>query len=178
MNQLDKTVTETPVRRFRLMPRPGLSFFLLLIWLLLNNTIAPGHILLGASIGFVIPLLTHPLTSPRPGISRPLKAVKYLAVLIYDIVVSNIEVALLICGSMRKLTPGVLAIPLDLEDELPITLLASTISLTPGTVSAELSSDQRWLYIHALHLQDEQETIERIKARYEQPLKEIFACSD
>jgi multicomponent K+:H+ antiporter subunit E len=174
MKQTDNPATKPTKKRFRLLPRPRLTLFLLVLWLLLNNTIAPGHILLGAIIGMLIPILTHPLTLPSPGINRPLMALKYIGVFNYDIVVSNLEVALLICGSMRKLTPGIIAVPLDLEDDLLITLLASTISLTPGTVSAELSDDRRWLYVHALHLQDEQAAIERIKTRYEQPLREMF----
>lgn len=177
MKQIKKPVKVPTVKSFRLLPRPRLSLILVVIWLLLNNTLSPGHILLGTIVGLVIPILTDPLISPSPRIIRPGIALKYIGVLVYDIVVSNIEVAILICGSMRKLTPGVIAIPLDLDEALPITLLASTISLTPGTVSAELSSDRRWLYVHALHLLDEQATIQRIKTRYEQPMREIFACS-
>jgi len=156
------------------LPRPVLSLFLLVVWLLLNNTTAPGHILLGGIIALIIPLLTQPLSTSRPRMKQPLLLLKYLLVMLYDIIICNVEVAILICGSMNKLTPGIIAVPLDLTDELPITLLANTISLTPGTVSAELSSDHKWLYVHALHLQDEQAAIEQIKTRYEQPLGEIF----
>ena len=79
---------------------------------------------------------------------------------------------------MRRLQPAFVAVPLDIKEELPITLLASTVSLTPGTVSSELSSDHKWLYIHALHVTDEQALIATIKSRYEAPLKEIFAWLD
>jgi multicomponent K+:H+ antiporter subunit E len=59
---------------------------------------------------------------------------------------------------------------------VPLTIFTSSVSLTPGTVSVELSEDRKWLYVHALHLEDEQELIDLIKARYEAPLKEIFGC--
>ena len=74
------------------------------------------------------------------------------------------------------MTPGFVAVPLDIESELGITLLASTVSLTPGTVSAEISEDQQWLYVHALHLEDTEALINEVKTRYETPLKEIFGC--
>ncbi|MDX1267841.1 MAG: Na+/H+ antiporter subunit E, partial [Oceanisphaera sp.] len=73
-------------------------------------------------------------------------------------------------------SPGFIAVPLDITQDLPITLLASSISLTPGTVSIEVSEDKRWLYVHVLNLVDEAETIANIKQRYESPLKEIFGC--
>jgi multicomponent K+:H+ antiporter subunit E len=105
-----------------------------------------------------------------------LLALKYILKVLGDIVVANIEVAILVLGPVRRLQPAFVAVPLDIKEELPITLLASTVSLTPGTVSSELSSDHKWLYIHALHVTDEQALIATIKSRYEAPLREIFAC--
>lgn len=161
-------------RDFRWLPNFRLSILLLVVWLLLNNTVAPGHLVLGSIIAIIIPWLTQPLMTPRPGIRKFGLAFRYLIVLLYDIVRSNIQVALLICKPMRSLRPGMLAIPLELKDELSITILASTISLTPGTVSAEISEDRHWLYVHALHVEDEASTIARIKHRYERPLREIY----
>jgi multicomponent K+:H+ antiporter subunit E len=97
-------------------------------------------------------------------------------VLMWDIVVANLAVAKLILGPTKALQPGFIAYPLNLTGDLPITLLASTISLTPGTLSAEVSKDKEWLYIHALDLPNEQALIDEIKQRYETPLKEIFQC--
>jgi multicomponent K+:H+ antiporter subunit E len=109
-------------------------------------------------------------------VKRPLKAVAFLGVLLCDIVVSNIVVAKQVLGSPERLQPGFIAIPLDLTEALPITLLASTISLTPGTVSIEISEGNKTLYVHALHVACEEEMVDRIKRRYEKPLKEIFRC--
>lgn len=160
----------------RFLPHPLLSLVLLGVWLLLNNTVAAGHIVLGGILALVIPMLTTPLQKPHPTLHKPLLAVKYLLVLMWDIILSNIEVAIQVLGPLRKLTPGFIAVPLDMTADLPITLLASSISLTPGTVSVEVSKDHRWLYVHVLNLTDEAGTIESIKQRYEKPLKEIFQC--
>lgn len=160
----------------RFLPHPLLSLVLLVVWLLLNNTVSPGSILFGSVLALVIPLLTTPLQNPHPSLRRPLLAVKYLFVLVWDIILSNIEVAIQVMGPLHKLAPGFIAIPLDMKGDLPITLLASSISLTPGTVSVEVSKDHQWLYVHALNLKDEAKMIQSIKHRYEKPLKEIFAC--
>ncbi len=160
----------------RFLPHPLLSLVMLAVWLLLNDTLAPGHIVLGSLLALGIPLLTTPLQKEHPPLRRPLLAVRYLFVLLWDIILSNIEVAIQVMGPLRKLSPGFIAIPLDITADLPITLLASSISLTPGTVSVEVSKDQKWLYVHVLNLTDEAKTIQSIKQRYEAPLKEIFAC--
>ncbi|MBP0049975.1 Na+/H+ antiporter subunit E [Marinobacterium sp. AK62] len=158
------------------LPMPLHSLLLFIVWLLLNNTVAPGHLVLGAFLALTIPLLCAPLKTRQPKVLRPLLALRYIFRVLGDIVVANVEVAILVLGPMRKLQPAFVAVPLDLSGDLPITLLASTVSLTPGTVSAEVSEDRKWLYIHALHMTDEQGLIATVKSRYEAPLKEIFGC--
>lgn len=109
-------------------------------------------------------------------VKKPLKMVAFFGLLLGDIIVSSIVVAKQVLGPPERLQPGFVTIPLDLEAALPITLLASTISLTPGTVSIELTEDRKTLYVHALHVKSETQLIDRIKHRYEKPLKEIFGC--
>lgn len=162
--------------RRRWLPYPILSLTLLVVWLLLNNSLSAGHFLLGTILALVIPIGTRSLQKPQATLHRPLLVIRYMLVLMGDIIKSNIEVAIQVLGPLHKLTPGFIAIPLDMTEELPITMLASSISLTPGTVSVEVSEDRHWLYVHVLNLSDEAETIKTIKQRYERPLKEIFQC--
>ncbi|HKK99543.1 MAG TPA: Na+/H+ antiporter subunit E, partial [Desulfotignum sp.] len=77
---------------------------------------------------------------------------------------------------ISRLRPRFLEIPLDTQDPMVITILASVISLTPGTVSAEVSKDRQTLIVHGLDVADEKTAIHTIKTRYEAPLKEIFSC--
>lgn len=155
---------------------PAQSLILFLVWLLLNNSLSPGQILLGALLALSIPLLVAPLQRPQPQVRRPGLALRYALRVVWDILVANFEVARRVLGPTSTLRPAFVALPLDIEGELPLTLLASTISLTPGTLSADLSEDKRWLYIHVLHLTDEAALIAEIKQRYEAPLREIFGC--
>ena len=158
------------------LPNPLQSLVLFVAWLLLNNSIAAGHILLALIFAIAIPRFCAPVQSPQPKAHKPLKIVNYFLVLIWDIMVANLRVAALILGRNRDLSPSFIAVPLDMRDELPITILASTISLTPGTLSADVSEDREWLYVHALDVDNEAELIAEIKQRYERPLKEIFQC--
>ncbi|TRY29074.1 Na+/H+ antiporter subunit E [Aliiglaciecola sp. M165] len=161
----------------RAFPMPSHSLMLLIVWLMINSTVSLGHILLGTVLAIAIPLLCAPLRVPQSGIKKPLKALLYVFVVLKDIVVANLQVALLVLGPLRKIKPGFVAVPLDLPDTLPITVLASTVTMTPGTVSADVSKDQKWLYVHVLDMPDnEQEVIDLIKNRYESRIKEIFEC--
>ncbi len=101
---------------------------------------------------------------------------RFIFRLLGDIIIANFEVAYLIANPWRKLKPHFIEYPLMLEERFTITLLASTISLTPGTVSANLRMDGKSLLIHALNVDDEEALIKQIRERYERPLKEIYEC--
>lgn len=156
------------------LPRPLFSLFLALLWLLMVNSFSVAHLLLGLILGIMIPFLTHAFWPERARVQRPLPLLRYLLLLLIDIFWSNLIVALRILRPERHLQPGFFTFPLELEDDFAITILASTISLTPGTVSTHYDAQARTLLVHALHLEDEAETIEGIKQRYERPLKEMF----
>ncbi len=155
-------------------PRPHFSLFLLVLWLLLVNSVSPGQVLIGAVLGWLIPFSTQQFWPERPHLRNPLRMLHYLMRLLVDILRSNLTVARLILRHPGSLQPGFIRYPLSLTDEFAITLLASSISLTPGTVSAGLSPDRRFLLVHVLHLEDEAALIKQISERYETPLGEIL----
>jgi multicomponent K+:H+ antiporter subunit E len=157
-----------------LFPQPRISIVLLLTWLLLQNSAAPGHILLGALLALIIPLLTADLWPETVGMRRFGVFLKFILIVLWDIVVANIKVARLLLSPMPRLHAGFVELPLALSNEFAIVMLANTISLTPGTVTAEIRADHKTLLIHCLDVEDEAALIDEIKTRYEQPLKEVF----
>lgn len=161
----------------RWLPQPLLSLFLLLIWLLLMNDLSLGHWLLGALLGWMIPQLTQLFWERTPRVYKPFKLCVFLLRVLGDIIFANLEVAKLILGSSSKLRPAFVEVPLALEDDLALTMLASIVSLTPGTVSADLSDDRKTLLVHGLDVADDEALIATIKQRYEAPLMEVFTCS-
>lgn len=159
----------------RIFPHPLLSVILWLIWLLLNNTVDPAHMILGAVLAIFIPWFTSAFWPEKVRIRRPWLLIKYIVIVLYEILVANVVVAKLILSRQDKLQPGFLHVPLELESSIAIAVLANTISLTPGTVTCDLSDDRRSLLIHALHVKDPQATVNEIKQMFEKPLKEIFS---
>lgn len=152
------------------LPHPILSLMLLAIWLLLNNSLGPGNLLLGGALALLIPLFTARFWDEPVRIRQPLTLARFFATVLYDILVANIAVAKLIIGPERNLSPGFVEMPLRLSSPVGVSLLANTISLTPGTLSAFLSKDRRTLVIHGLQTENPQEIIAVIRERYEDPL--------
>jgi multicomponent K+:H+ antiporter subunit E len=159
----------------RLLPHPLLSLVLWLAWLALNNTVAPAHVLLGALLAFVLPLTgLHLADGTWPRLHRPGVALMLALRVLQDIVVSNVEVTRRVLGPESAIRPGFLRVPLDLTDDWAITTLAGIITMTPGTLTADVAEDRSYLLVHAFHVDDAEAIIASIKTRYEKPLKEIY----
>lgn len=166
----------------RLLPAPGLTLLLCVAWLLLNPTLSLGNLLLALLVGWGLPLLTLRWTRWSPG---PLRwragrtAGRLFARVLRDIVHSNFSVARRVLGPPAALQARFIWLPLALRSPHAITVLASIITLTPGTVSCQLSADRRYLLVHALHCASDAQAaalVADIQTRYEQALLEIFEC--
>ena len=156
---------------------PWLSVLLAMSWLLLQHTLAPVHLLSAVLIGLIVPRLLHPLLPPAPTI-RMLPALRLSLVVLADIVTSNITVAKLVLGPMSRPQPAWIRVPLQLQHPTAISLLASIITTTPGTVSASIDEERRYILVHALDCDDPLQMAADIKQRYEAPLQAIFGETD
>lgn len=158
----------------RLFPHPGLSVLLVVMWIVMVGELSFGALFLGLVVGILVPIFTAPWWPGRPRLHF-LPAIAYVALVLWDILVANFQVAAIILFKRnRDLRPAWLAIPLDLTSPEAITVFAGTISLTPGTVSADVSACGQYLLVHALHAPDPAAEVAKAKTRYEARLKEIF----
>lgn len=162
------------LRERRLFPHPILSVVLFIVWLMLSRSVSPGALVLAAVLAVSVPYYTSAFWPGRPKIRRMGVLIRFMPVFLWDVLVANLRVAWLIVNVARTLKPRWLVIPLDVTNPQGITMLANVISLTPGTVSAEVGADRRTLLVHALDVDDPQEEIDTIKRRYERPIMEIF----
>ncbi|RDW12944.1 Na+/H+ antiporter subunit E [Paracoccus thiocyanatus] len=159
----------------RLFPHPWLSLALVLVWMGLVNRWAVGSLVFAAIIGLVVPLVTAPYWPGANGYRAPHRIPAYFMMVLWDIARANFTVARIVLFMPRRaLQPAWIAVPLDLRHPEAITALAATITLTPGTVSCDLSEDGRALLVHAMHAPDPDAVLDEIKTRYEARLKEIF----
>lgn len=158
----------------RWLPSPPLSVAVFCFWLLMNDAVTPGNVLMALVLALLIPLFAARLDREFARIGKLRGVPGLVAMLLLDIVRANVTVALQVLGPERAITPGFVWVPLDIANIHGIAALTSIITLTPGTVSSALSDDRRYLLVHVLNLRDAPALVRQIKTRYEAPLMEIF----
>lgn len=158
-----------------LLPAPLLSVSLFILWLVLNGTVAAGHLVLGIIIAIVVPLSTQSLRPTRQRVRRPRAVLILIQRVIADVIRSNWEVAR---GVWRYHAEPPrdqwVVIPLQLRDPTALAALAVIAAIVPGTVWSELSMDRSRLLFHVFHVPPGQDFAGMFKARYEDLLMEIF----
>ncbi len=164
--------TRTPRR---LLPAPLLSAALFVLWMLLVPALDAANLALAALLAFGVPVLCAPLRPLPLRMKRPLTVLRLVGVVGYDVLLSNVEVAwgVLRLGN-RRLRPAFVTIPLDIREPHALAALATITTVVPGTVWCELAGDCSAMRLHVFDLPDEAAFVAWFKARYEQPLKEIF----
>lgn len=158
----------------RWLPYPFLTATLLLIWLLLNESVSPGTLLLGAIAALVACWLVRKFELPDSRLPRPLLALRLAFVVLGEIIRSNNAVAQIILNPKSKFSSGFVLIPLDMRNPYGITTLACIITATPGTLWVEYDSNEHAMMLHVLDLIDGDAWRRIIKERYEKRLMEIF----
>ncbi|WP_341862651.1 Na+/H+ antiporter subunit E [Gymnodinialimonas sp. 57CJ19] len=159
-----------------LVPHPFLTLLLAVVWIILQNEVSAGMAVFGLILGILIPWATSIWWPDTPQGFRLGKMTSYAVIVLWDILVANVQVAWIVLSvSNAKLKPAWIVVPLDLRLPEAITLLAGTITLTPGTVSSDISDEGHSLLVHVLHTDDPDAVRDDIKNRYERRLKEIFS---
>jgi multicomponent K+:H+ antiporter subunit E len=159
-----------------LFPAPASSIVLAVFWLVLAGDLAVGQIVLAALLGVAVPMLTARFRAVRLPVRRVDVALRLAGVFLYDLVVANVAVARAVLGSMSRIQPRFVRVPLDIEDPAASALLAGLVTLTPGTVSVDLDRSARILTVHMLLVSDEKVAVQQIKTRYEARIREVFQC--
>jgi multicomponent K+:H+ antiporter subunit E len=156
------------------MKHPLLAALLLLAWLLLNRSVAPGQILVGAALAIAATAAFARL-GPHPRPARLGLALRLIAVVLADVVRSNLAVARIVFfPARRERRAGFLPIPLDTRHPGALAALAVIVTATPGTSWAGYDAGQGVLTLHVLDLADEDGMVRTFKQRYEARLREIF----
>ena len=159
----------------RLFPHPLLTLVLAVVWLLLVNTVTLNAIVFGLLLGLLLPQAIRAYWPDMPTLRNPVAIAGYILIVLLDIVKANIQVALIVLFKpAARLQPAWIRVPLDLTKPEAITVLAGTITVTPGTVSCDLADDGHALLVHCLHAPEPAAVVDEIKHRYERRLKEIF----
>ncbi len=155
---------------------PVLAAWLVVMWLLLNQTVSVAHLALGLVLGLTIAAASRALRPLQPRFRQAYLVPILFAVVLIDIIRSNFAVAGIVLGFVRGrgLRSGFVKIPLELTDPHGLAVLAGILTSTPGTVWVDHDPATRTLTLHVLDLRDDKEWIDWVKNRYERMLMRIF----
>lgn len=153
----------------------GINLLLTLVWAGLLGSIDTWTLLSGFLLGYgVLYLVYHGRDDSRAYFQKPPKVVAFLLYYLVELVRSNVIIAFDILTPTHRMKPGIVAIPLDARTDLEITLLANLITMTPGTLSLDVSPDRRTLYVHAMYIHDLESLRTEIKTQLERRVLEIL----
>jgi multicomponent K+:H+ antiporter subunit E len=158
----------------RWLTHPVLSLLLAAIWLLLQQSLAPAQILTAVVLGLVVPRVVHGFLGPPTRPHGPLFTLRFMAIVLWDILVSNLTVARIVLDPSSRPQPAWVPVALEIQHPLGVTLLATIITTTPGTVSCVVDEESGTILVHALDCDDPAGMAAQIKMRYEAPLRHIF----
>ncbi len=143
------------------------NILLMLIWVFLTGSYEVSSFTFGFFIGFIIMWVIGSQSSGNKYVRIIPRIISFIFYFLYAVVVANIEVAYEIMTPGLNVNPGIIKIPLDVETNVEISLLANLITLTPGTLSIDVSDDKKALYVHSMYVKDKDKFIKDIKDGFE-----------
>jgi multicomponent Na+:H+ antiporter subunit E len=153
-----------------------INILLALVWSALTGQFTLENLTTGFVLGFFVLYLLRGVFRGGQYFSKGAEVLRFLLFFIWELIIANIRVArdVLRPGPLR-LSPRVIAVPLDLRGDVPVTVLANVLSLTPGTLSLDISDDQKTLFVHAINAPDTEQTIREIKSGFERLVMVLFS---
>ena len=159
----------------KILPAPLVSFGLFVVWLLLNRSLSPGHLLLALLLALGLPVLFKELRPQKVRVRHLGTVLRLCWPVVVDTTQSTIAVLrFLLRPRTHRHSADFVKIPLELRDPNGLAVLAMIVCITPGTVWAELSRDRSMLMLHVLEVHDREAIVQHVQTRYEPPLMEIF----
>jgi len=151
-----------------------LNILLAIAWMLLTGELTAENFIEGLIIGYIILWVSKAALGGTKYFKKIPKAISFFFYFVKELIVANLKVAFDIITPKDYMKPGIVAVPLDAETDMEITLLANLITLTPGTLSLDVSNDKKVLYIHTLYLDNTEKFRSEIKEGMEKRLLEVL----
>ena len=152
----------------------GLNLVLALLWAAVVGSVDAAHLVVGFIFGYGVLWISRPLLGETDYFAKGPKAISFAAFFLWELVLSNLRVAWDVVTPRAYRRPGVVAVPLDATTDLEITLLANLVTLTPGTLSLDVSEDRTTLYVHAMFVDDPDALRRELKDGFERRVLELL----
>lgn len=150
-----------------------INLIIAVMWMFLSESYSTASFIAGYVLGIILLLVLNRFIPDAFYLKRVYNIIKLTMLFIKELVISNIDIVKLVYKRKLEFEPGIFAMPTDLRSNWEITLLANLITLTPGTLSVAISSDNTHIYIHAMDIDDIDEAINSIKNTFEKAISEV-----
>lgn len=150
-----------------------LNIGIAIMWMLLRSEVSAVEFVFGYIVGLVLLFVLRRFLRFDFYARRVFALFKLLALFIYELILANIDVIKIVISPKMDIQPGIIAVPTKLNTEWEVTLLATMISLTPGTLSMNFSEDGKTIFVHSIHVPDKEEAIKQIHNTFEKAILEV-----
>lgn len=151
-----------------------LNVLLALVWMGLTGGYSPVNFAAGYVFAFVVLVVLQRALPPSGYYTKVFLAFSFVGFFLWEMLKANLRVAYAVLTPGHDMRPGVVAVPLDVTSDVGITILANLITLTPGTLSLDVSSNRKVLYVHTMYLDDPDEFRRGIKEGFERRVRELL----
>lgn len=151
-----------------------LNTLLALVWIALTGTFTPANFAIGFGVGFILLWLTQRLMEPSNYFRKVPQVIGFILFFLRELVIANLRMMVIVLSPRPAIRPAVVAIPLDVQSNAEITLLANLITLTPGTLYLDVSQDRCVMYVHVMHVDDLDAFRQSIKDGFERRVMGIL----
>ncbi|QUS57222.1 Na+/H+ antiporter subunit E [Pseudovibrio brasiliensis] len=151
-----------------------MNLLLAAAWGAVTGSFTPLNLIFGFVLSSIALFLIREQIAFRDYFQRGGKVVILAGSFFKELVLSSWRVLMIVIRPKIKLHPGIIAVPLSVTEDFEITLLANMVTLTPGTLSVDVSEDRKVLFVHCLNVPDPEETIDGIKNGFERQILEAF----
>ncbi len=151
-----------------------LNVLLALAWVALTGEFSPANFVVGFLFGYAALWMTQHMVGQTSYFRKIRTVIRFACFFMWEVVKANMKVAYDVLSPRQRITPGIIAIPLEAKTDAEITFLANLITLTPGTLSLDVSEDRRVLYIHAMYVENADQFRQEIKDGLERRLLDML----
>ena len=151
------------------------NVLLALVWVVLTNDFTPSNFLEGFILAYLLLSLLERAIGGGAYFRKVRTIVIFSAAFLWELLVASFRVLIIVISPELKVHPAIVAIPLDVKQDIEIVLLANLITLTPGTLSVDTSADNRELYVHVIYVDDIEAFRRQIKDGFERRIIEVFS---
>ena len=149
------------------------NVLLMLMWVILTGESTFTNFTFGFLLSFIILRIITGNRDEKKYFRLVPRIIAFFLFFIYELILANIQAAYFIIVSHKNLKPGIIGVPLDAKSDVEITFLTNLVSLTPGTLSIDVSNDRKVLYVYSMNIKDRDKFVKNIKDGFEKRILEI-----